>query len=915
MGLAVCQNAWITRYGTLENRPGTIFDAAVKDSTRRIRLVPFVFSNAVSYLLEFGEDYIRPFRNGARIDVSGSPTWSNVAAYSVGSLVTYMGVVYRALLATTGDQPDISPTIWNPQAGGFLEIQTDIPQGALAELQYVQQSDVMTMTQQLIHPKQLLRFSDTVWQFVEFTPVSGISPPLGVAVTAGFPSTTIDPPTGVNATGGNPSGINGTHYIVTAYADSPSRESADSSTFILVGFRPTSGSPVTVTWNPVSGAVGYAVYRSGTTVGDVAGIIAVTDDTTYVDKDSTSDINGANAIKSHPAGTGGGTLFTYVVTSISNSTGEESPPSDPASASGATPSTAHPNVITWNAAADAASYRIYKNANGVFGFIGTSATTTFNDDNIIADTSIQPPTSIQLFSAPDDYPAVCGFYQQRLCFANTLNQPQTVWMSRVGVYSSFTVSTPVADDDAIQFTIAGKQVQEIRALVDLGKLVVHTSNAEYICTGNQAGTITPSSIGLVANGSAGAALIAPVIIGNTDLFIQQSATRILDLRYNVQSFSYDGKDLTKFAPDLFQGRTIIDMAWQKLPHSMVWLVLDNGTIIALTYIREDEMWAWHEHVSSNGHFENVCVVPEGDRQTLYTCVRRTISGVTKRYIEQFASRACLDTVFFSDAIFADSSLTYDGRNQGATTITATTGAGWTPLDLITLTASASAFAAGIVGDQIVFEQYDDDGLVSDIVSFQITGRTSDTVVTGNALREVPTWARATPVVTWGTAVTEFSGIGHLEGQALSILADGNVAANPLNDDYPVVTVTAGSFTLEDPALVVTAGLPLEMQVQTLPLENAQGTTIINHRITVRRCTPIFHNSRGGNFGQDFDHLTTWKQPTPAPMGYPVAGITGPSSVTLNGTPSLTGQVCIQLDDPVPFGMSGVVMSGELGDAT
>jgi hypothetical protein len=914
VGLRECVNAWVTRYGTIENRAGTVFVGAVKDSSRRVRLVPFVFSSSISYLLEFGLDYIRPYRNGARISVVGAAAWSNVTAYVQGDLVTYGGQVYRALLANTGFQPNLFPADWNLQVGGLLEIVTDIPQAALPVLQYVQQSDVMTITAQLFQPRQLLRFGDTVWQFVTFTPTSGIAPPLGVSVTAGFPATTINAPTGLLAVGGLAGGT--TRYNVTAYAHSPGRESVIAD-FILVGFHPDPGTPVVLTWNVVAGAAGYAVYRSDNLPGDVCGIIAVTDALTYSDDLSTADINGAGPIKNRPSGSGGGKVFTYVVTSISDSTGEESLPSNPGSAVGSTPSTANPNVITWNTVAGASSYRIYRSNNGVYGFVGTSFTLSFNDDNIIPDTSIQPPTELPLFQTPQDYPAICGYYQQRLMFANTINQPQTVWMSRVGVYQSFSESTPVVDDDAIQFTIAGKQVQEVRALVDLGKLIIHTSNAEYICTGNQAGTMTPGAIGLTANGSAGAALLAPVIIGNTDLFIQQSATRILDLRYDVKTFSYGGKDLTKFATDLFAGRTITDMSWQKLPHSIVWCILDNGTMAALTYVGEDETWAWHEHTTFDATFENVAVIAEGTQDIVYVVARRLVNGSEERYIERLASRACLDTVMLTDSVFVDSSLTFDGRNQGSTTMTATTGAGWTTQDVITLTASVSTFVSGDLGNAVILQQVDaSSGLVTAQTTFAIVGYVSSTVVMGVPQRDVPTWAQATPLTSWGKAVKTFSGIDHLEGQALSILADGSVEADPLDPGYPIITVIGGAFTLADPAMVVTAGLPLQMDLQSLPVENATGETIANRRITVRRCTPIFHNSRGGLFGQDFQHLDQWKQaPTEAEsFGFPVPGITGPSSVPINGTPELTGQVCIRLTNPVPFGISAIVITGEIMDA-
>lgn len=928
-GLRVCTNAVITRYGTIENRPGSVFDVETKDSSKRIRIDPFIFSQDISYVLEVGEDYIRPLRNGAHIDVTGAAAWSNVAAYLIGELVTYLGLVYRALADTTGDTPDSTPLVWNPQSGNILTIVTDVPQAALALHQYVQQNDVMTLTSHEMHPKQLLRYSETRWVWQDFETSTGIGPPTGVAVVAGFPSSAIDPPTNVAASGGT-AHFAGTYYSVSSYTNSPAQESSILR-FHHNNLAPDPGNPVTVTWTAAAGVDGYAIYREdGANPSSlIASIIGVTDDTMFVDSLETTDLFGAAGIKNTPGhdDQAGATIWTYVVTSVDADTGSESAGSPETSAVGATPTTGHPNVVSWITVVDASDYRVYRSVNGVLGFIGSAGnTTTFRDNNIIPDTSIQPPTEIPLFDTSDDWPAACSYYQQRLMLANTINQPQTVWGSRVGDDTNFAVSTPVHDDDAIQFVIAGRQVQPVQAMVDLGKLVLHTSNAEYVASGNTAGALTPTSIGLVANGSAGAQPIAPVVIGNTDLFVQNGSTRLLDLRYEVQSFSYAGKDLTKYATGLFAGRTIVDMAWQKIPHSIVWCVLDSGALVGLTYVREDELWAWHAHVTTNGTFENVCVVPEGTEQKVYVVVKRTIDGQVVRYIENLASRECLDTVFFSDSVFCDSSLTYDGRNTGSTTMTVTTGAGWTPVDLVTITASGAEFSSGDIGNQVVLQQLADGteidpntglpyavGTVLDVVSFQVTGYTSTTVVTGNPLRTVPTWARATATTTWGRAVKMFTGIDHLEGQDLSILADGSVVANPLNEDLPAVTVSGGSFTLTNPAMVVTAGLPIQVDVETLPVENATGETIANKRVKVAEVCPIFSASRGGQYGQDSSHLDTWKQPANPRYGYPPPALTGPYRLPIRGSWQTTGQLAMRVIDPVPWSISAVVISGDTGN--
>ncbi|MES2531926.1 MAG: hypothetical protein V4636_12890 [Pseudomonadota bacterium] len=927
-GLSVCTNAWVTRYGTVENRSGTLYDLEVKDSDERVRTVPFIFSSDISYLLEFGHHYIRVIQNGARISVVGAAAYAGGTTYDIGDLVTSVGIVYYSITdANIGNTPASNPTDWYPQTGGFLEIPTDIPQAALALFQYVQKNDVMTLTSHLFHPKRLRRFSNTHWTFDDFVQTTGLDAPVNVVVVAGVgPSSPLDEPNEQFTTGGDTSGppaVKDSYYI-TAWS-ATQQSSADGPYDAGSNAVATVADPIVIDWLASAGADGYAIYCQRGSTGPY-GLLVIVPSTITIFSDDGSIDPSASGIATVPLGTPGSTTFTYVVTAIDAVTEAESLASDPDSTVGGTPTDANPNVITWDTVTGAASYRIYRVVGGVPGFIGESTTTTFEDSNFLPDTSIQPPVTIELFATSDDYPAVCGYYQQRLIFANTINAPQTMTLSRVGNDADFTFSTPPQDNDAFSVTIAGSQVQEIRALVDLGKLIVHTSNAEYIFSGDQSGTVTPLNNSIFLNGSAGSELVRPVVLGNTDLFIQDGATRLLDLRYEIQSTSYAGKDLTKFAPELFAGRTIVDMAWQKLPHSIVWCVLDNGVVIALTYVREDELWAWHAHHSTNGMVENVVVIPEGDLQVVYFVIRREIDGDTKRYHEHLADRACLDQVFYSDSVFADSAEIFDGRNDTATTMTATTGAEWTTSDLITLTASASYFAIGDIGNVIVLQQRADGtqideetglpydvGRVLDQVSIEILGFTSSTVVTGEPQREVPAWARATATLTWGKAVDSFSGLDHIEGEELSILADGNVVADPQDDALPVVTVTAGAFTLAEPAMVVVAGLSLQMDLQTLPLENAQGESIANKRLQVREVCPVFYNARGGLYGMDRQHLDAWKQPTTSAMGYPPSSVTGPWRVPIRGTSQRTGQLWVRNSAPVPWGMSAVVITGEIGN--
>jgi hypothetical protein len=596
-------------------------------------------------------------------------------------------------------------------------------------------------------------------------------------------------------------------------------------------------------------------------------------------------------------------LFDYVVTAVSSINGAESLASASATGLGNTPTDANPNVISWNAVTDASKYNIYRKIAGIYSFVGSTPLLTFSDPNILPDSNIQPPVQLPLFGSVNDYPGVVGYYQQRLGFANTINQPQTVEFSRVGATADFSVSTPVQENDAVQFTIAGRQVQEVRALVDNGKLIIHTSGGEYVANGNQAGQITPTAISLAQQGSAGSEFIQPAVIGSTDLFVQARGTIIRDLRFSIQTTSYNGKDLTIFAPALFAKSNIVDMDWQQIHNSILWVVLDTGVLLGLTYIPEQEIWGWHRHLTGDGDkIENVVVVPEGEQDVVYLCVKRTINGTTKRYIEHFAKREFNDITL--DAIFTDSALTYDGRNTGPTTMTLTTGGGWTPADNLTLTSSVNFFSAGDVGNMIVLQRIVD-GVVLDSVRLAITGYTSPTVVTVQSGKIVPTWAQALALTTWGKGVHQFSGIDHLEGRTIGGLGDGSV--------IPETTVVAGAFTTALNYVVLTVGLPIQADLETLPIENSQGETISNKKVSVIELTAIFYDTRGGFYGQDFEHLQPLVQRANEPWSDPTFLLTGPKRIPVQGSWQTTGQLAIRQSDPLPMGISALVNTVQVGN--
>jgi hypothetical protein len=351
------------------------------------------------------------------------------------------------------------------------------------------------------------------------------------------------------------------------------------------------------------------------------------------------------------------TDYRYRVAAVSEATGEESLPSaqsnivtnDLTIAGGR-------NTVSWSAVAGAERYFVYKLDNGVYGYIGGTVGTSFVDENITADLSDTPQTGYNPFSGAGNYPRCSTFVDQRLAFASSLNNPQACWLSQSANYENFGFSRPRKASDGFEFRIRARQVNEIRSLLQTRGLMILTSGGEWIVTGGQEEYLTPDTIVVKSQGYRGASKVQPIVVGNTVLFAQERGGVIRDFSYEFAEDSFVGKDLTIMARHLFEERTIVAWAYAQSPYSIVWVVLDNGMLVSLTYIKEHDVWAWTRH-ETDGTFEDVTVVAEGQDDVPYFVVRRTVDGVQRRYIERLSGRS-FETI--EQAFFVDSGLTYSG---------------------------------------------------------------------------------------------------------------------------------------------------------------------------------------------------------------------------------------------------------------
>ena len=333
----------------------------------------------------------------------------------------------------------------------------------------------------------------------------------------------------------------------------------------------------------------------------------------------------------------------------------------------------------------------------------------------------------------DNRPSCVSFFEQRLVFANTNNNPQTLWFSKSGDYENFTTGTNA--DDAMIYTIASNQVNAIQYLKAVRTLIVGTSGGEFTVSADGTdASITPTNVTIKRQSSFGSAGVDAIPAGNAVLFLQKARRKIRELAYNFDSDGYVAPDLT-ILNDTVTKTGINQMAFQQEPDSIIWCVREDGVLAGMTYQRSENVVAWHRHIfggafgNGNSVCESVATISGTlTEDELWVIVKRTINGATKRYVECF-SAFDFDETTSTDFKFLDSHLSYSG-----------------------------------------------------------------------------------------SSTTTLSGLGHLEGQSVSILADGSVHANK--------TVSSGAITLDRAVTKACVGLSYDSVLQTMRIEGgaAEGTS-------------------------------------------------------------------------------------------
>lgn len=889
--LRTCRNFFVRPTGGVSNRAGLQFVQAL-DPDSEANLIPFIYSTDIAYMIAFQHLTAQPFFDGSFVqDIAGGATITNVQAILVGSIPYYRVDTSGAHGFVAGDTVTVSGVVglgviddvnavWSvfsvPIATRFIvgpaaNVGTGYTSGGLATLpevvtspyesedlaalRYTQSADVLTLAHQAYPPNEFVRNSATDFDLDEITDFEG-----GPFLDENKTATTMQ----VSASTGTITITASTSVFTAAHVGALIRLTAED----LSGYKP---------WEPnkfiAAGAAdpdGEIRYYNGKVYVATGNAVALASGTYTGTKPPTHEegieLDGDLGLYNGTANTRAGVYWEYL--------------------------------------------HSFSGIARITAQAGTTATAEVRDYMPASLTST--PTTKWAFGAWSEdqgYPKLCTYFADRLVFANTPGQPQTEWASQVGDYHNFHKSNPLEPADAITQRLNARQINAIQEIVPADQLVTLTSSSSW-ASPKRGETWTPTTIGYDPQSFDGSADLRSILTGDSILFAQRGATKIRELMYGLNGDKFSGPELTILARHLFEdGKTIVDMDYAKEPHGILWIVRSDGALIGLTYLREQEVIGWHRH-DTQGYFERVCVIPENGIDTPYFVVRRTVNGQTVRYLERMAVRDQADIL---DSFFVDSGLTYDGRNDTATTVRIS-GASYDGGQSVTLTASADLFSGSSdIGDMIQFPYEavldDDDVEVTPAgkVRALITGYTSATQVTALLQSPVPAELQNVATTTWTFARDTFAGLGHLEGEEVSILADGS----PVDG---VNTVENGSISLAVPAGVVHIGLRYNCDIETLDVtifgasesirDNAkcipQVSVITERTLGLTAGPDAAHLHDIGYQPTDFDYNSPWPLQSDVQKGY------------MQTTWDKSGRVLIRQDNPLPATILAVLPQVEVG---
>lgn len=854
-GAETIENFIVRPEGGLMRRHGTRFAGETKTHAKQSRLIPFIFSTVQAYILEFGDGYIRIWKDYAPI-TSSTKTVTGISRDNPAVVdATAHGFANgdRVVIAGVGGMGQVNNrefTVANQHAdwfelsgvnsigydaytmGGMVskiyEIVSPYVEADLNAIVLSQSADTLYIVHPFHAPHTLTRTGHTSWTLaamsLERGPFAALNGDVGARVMCTITPGRYQPGDPVSIKASSPifsTGHKGSYfYMQEIYFD----QLAVSPWASTLAINPVIGTQISSSGNV------YSLVDVGNGQGTGSVIPSHTEGDAWDNPTGNAGTNYKKWRYLHSrwaivkldtftdAKNMSGTITTYLcnglaplsktITGVTNSAGI----CRVTSAGHGYNEGDYVSIFGVGGAIEAnGDWKLINVTTNTFDLANSNAPSTY----ISGGGAKRFSTFLWAHSAFSDargFPSAIALHEQRLVFANTAQQPFGFWASTSGDYANFLPGTK--DDETISYNIAANQADPIRWITSGSDLVIGTLSQEFAAYGGGLGDpITPSNTRIVPQSGEGSNGVQPAKVGVETLFVNRAGRKVFSLVNQADVGAYVAMDLTEIAEHLTLNATIVRLAWAKNPTSTLWALRTDGTLLSMTYRREQQVFAWSKHLI-NGFAESIAVIPSPDGTTddLWMTVRRTINGSTKRYVEFMAP------------------------------------------------------------------------------PFEPTGANDKTLMgfLDSALRYS------------GPAVSALSGLFHLEGQTVKVVANGAL--------HPDRVVSGGKIALETPATNVWAGLAYASRVRTVRQEvqamgTAQGKTKRIPRITVR-----VHNSIGGLIGPGdevtMEDLVRRDQSDPMDASPPMRS--GDFDAYLASDFDVDGRIAIVQAEPMPLDIISIM---------
>ena len=542
-----------------------------------------------------------------------------------------------------------------------------------------------------------------------------------------------------------------------------------------------------------------------------------------------------------------------------------------------------------------------------------TVTTAFHNTNAITD------WYLGAFSDTTGHPSCVTFFEQRLVFAGTTNQPQTIFFSKSGDYENMdaNIGGTVADDDAIIYTIASNQVNAIRFMTATRTLILGTAGGEFTVSGGGTDSaVTPTNILIKKQSNHGSANVDAIAVGNATLFLQRAKRKIRELAYNFDVDGYIAPDMTILAEHVTEGG-LTQLAYQQEPNQIIWGVRGDGELVGLTYQREQQVTAWHRHIF--GGIVNIPKITVTDYANIVTGTRIVFQKSDGTLVTFTATTGTASAQQFK--IETSNNATAANLNASINTANTASGTGITSAVASNVLTITEVTPTGLA--YLVIKSFDTTRLTA--VS-QTKAECESVAVIPTDDSEYQTWVIVKRTVNGitrryveyintfdftetdnttfnfldsslsysGAAVTTISGLDHLEGQTVHVLANGAT--------HPTKIVSSGSITLDRASTSVKVGLGYNSILQTMRIDagsqngTSQAKTKRIYEITIR-----LYESIGVEVGENLNNMERIPFRTSFDvMDQGLPPFNGDKTVEFRGNYDTDGFIFVRQTQPLPL---------------